>query len=104
MGGVTGRTLKLQKLRDEHACLDQLMLFKVKFGDSVLVTEERAVACVDDFEWGWCAMTLLSAAGQDRYYEFQDNLWRKTRDETFDTKAYREGLARRWARIYIEEA
>jgi hypothetical protein len=61
------RTLTLQTLIDEHACLSQAEFFGNTFGDSVEVTPELCLSVAYQFDWDWAARHLLSAwADYDR--------------------------------------
>ena len=61
------RTLTLQTLIDEHACLSQAELFSNTFGDSVEVTPELCLSVADKFDWDWAARHLLSSVARADY-------------------------------------
>jgi hypothetical protein len=61
------RTLTLQILIDKGACLEQVELFRAKFGTSVRVTQRLCVSVADAFAWDWAAQHLLSAPAWAEY-------------------------------------
>ena len=54
--------ITLQQLIDAGACKNQLELFAKLFGNSVEVTEERALLVVDQFDWSWAGRLLSESA------------------------------------------
>jgi hypothetical protein len=59
--------LHIKQLTDQHACADQVDLFRVLFGDSVGITEELCVSVADKFDFGWAAVHLLTKAARADY-------------------------------------
>jgi hypothetical protein len=56
-----------QMLIDAHACSKQVDLFEKTFGDSVVVTVERAEKVAIMFDWD-CAARLLDATARAEYW------------------------------------
>lgn len=61
------RILHLSTLVEKGACTQQVNLFRELFGESVTVTERRAVSVAGNFHWTWAAMKLLSQTALDEY-------------------------------------
>jgi hypothetical protein len=60
-------TITLAQLKSAGACSDQVAIFKVKFGKSVVVTEAVALEVANSFDWNWAAAYLLSAPALAEY-------------------------------------
>jgi hypothetical protein len=86
--------LTYQRLKEAGACDDQLKLFKRRYGDSVLVTEQAALEAAALFHWEW-ARRLLDASARAAY-----NAARASASDASD--AYDSALASAWARAFIE--
>jgi len=61
------RTLHINQLIKNHACGEQVELFRSTFGDSVDVTAELAVEMAGKFDITWAAKNLLSASAWAEY-------------------------------------
>ncbi len=64
---VKSRILELQTLVNNGACAEQVKLFREKFGESVLVTEDLCVSVAREFYFDWAAKHLLSPAAWAEY-------------------------------------
>jgi hypothetical protein len=64
---MNSRTLTLQTLIDKRACVEQIDLFRAKFGESVEVTEALCRSVASEFDWHWAGNNLLSKKGYDDY-------------------------------------
>ena len=53
--------ITLSMLQKEHACSDQVALFKKLFGESVTVTRVLCLKHAADFDWDWAVDELLSS-------------------------------------------
>lgn len=67
MEASNARQLTLRALIDAGACEEQVDLFRAKFGDSVVVTEDLCRSVAGEFDWDWFARNLLSQPMRDQY-------------------------------------
>ena len=61
--------ITVEQLEKLNACTDQIALFKKHFGNSVIVTVNRAIAVASLFDWDWAADIFLSATAPTAYDE-----------------------------------
>lgn len=60
--------ITIEMLEQANACAEQRDEFELRFGDSVRVTQRRAVSVAGVFDWGFAATKLLSKAQRAEYY------------------------------------
>ena len=109
------RILHLSTLRENHACLQQVKLFQELFGESVIVTEKRALSVADKFDWSWGARKFLSKTAWDEYKRIGETAWdeyfriqKPARDEykrIEKTASYehKKIIAKTFANLYIKD-
>ena len=78
---TNSRILVLQQLYDVQACGGQVELFKQQFGDSVLVTIQRAKEFSTVFDFDFAARHFLSKAAWKVYEDACAPAW-KVYDDT----------------------
>ena len=86
-------TITLDMLRKAGAGAEQRTLFTRRYGDSVTVTVEEAIAVAGMFDWTWAAGAFFPRQGIDAYHAAV-----KTAREAYNTamktanKAYDEAV------------
>ena len=63
----TTRKLTFTQLKAKGACADQLALFELTFGNSVIVDVELCQRVASQFDFDWAARNLLSAPASAEY-------------------------------------
>jgi hypothetical protein len=69
------RILHLSTLVEKGACTQQVNLFRELFGESVTVTERRAVSVAGRFDLPWAASRLLSQTAWGEYQKTNTTAW-----------------------------
>jgi hypothetical protein len=112
--GIT--ILTLQTLIEKGACANQVDLFRLKFGESVEVTEELCVSVAHDFDFGWAGRQLLSPAARRAYEKAETAAGRAyekaeapawcayEKAKAAAWRAYEKAKAAAFARAYIRDA
>lgn len=75
--------ITLAQLIKHDACREQVELFKERFGEFVVVTEELAASVSQNFVFDWAARNLLSDSASDTYQKACNTAcakYRKARD------------------------
>ena len=98
------RILTLKTLKRKGACIDQLELFEATFGKSAEVTVELAVKHASQFNFGWAACNLLTAAALAEYEKARAAAraaYEKARAAAF--AEYEKARAAAFAEAYIND-
>ncbi len=98
------RILYLSTLVEKKACTKQVDLFQELFGESVTVTEKRAVSVADKFAWHWATDKLLSRTALDEYNKARQTAldeYEKKRRTAWDE--YCKFRAKTFANLYIND-
>jgi hypothetical protein len=64
-----------KELRDKGACVDQLALFKSRFGAAVTVTVEGALGLAKGFDLNWLDKHFLTGAISAEYKTKHASIW-----------------------------
>ena len=93
-----------QMLIDADACRDQVDLFERIFGDSVVVTVERAEKVAHLFDWNW-ATRFLDSQGRAEYERVNAPAWAENKRVNAPAWGawveYKRVIAPAWASAFI---
>ena len=95
---MKSRILELQTLVNNGACVEQVRLFREKFGESVFVTENLCASVACEFDFDWAARRLLSPPAFDEYERVVASAldeYERVRASAFDE--YKRVMAPAWA-------
>jgi hypothetical protein len=121
------KPINAQLLKKLGACLGQIEIFEIIFGDSdAPLSVKTAVKHAHDFDWNWSACNLLTEENRETYMKARATLL-KTYDETIAPlcenyhkavapmqktyeetiaplkKTYRETIAKTFAELYLTQ-